>query len=255
MTRLCAAACLALAVCLASAPLRAERWLPYAPGEKLHYEIYWTIVHAGSATLEVMPPERWQGVDALRFRAEARSTPFVDAFYKVRTNIESVAQADMERALYYHSDQNEGSYRKDAKVEFDWNRCVATRTVKDEKRSLFIWPPQAYDPLSMLFHFRAVDLREGLVFEGPVTDGKKFVMGRAVVGKKEKVQTAMGEFEAFRVEPQVSEVGGVFQKSPNARMRIWISADGRRLPVKVQSEVIVGSFTLELVRVDGPAPQ
>lgn len=228
---------------------------PFAPGERLTYAISWTVVPAGTAVLEVLPVERRPEGPVLRFRGQARSNSFVDAFYKVRTTIESETDYGLTRSLSFHSDQNEGRYHKDARVEFNWLLSRAVRTIRGEVRhELFIWPPQAFDPLSMLFYFRTRPLIQGMDFEGPVTDGKKFVRGRAEVGGIETVRTEAGEFRCFRVEPKVSEVGGVFQKSPGARLVIWISADERRLPVKVRSEVAVGHFTLELTRVEDLGP-
>lgn len=239
------------------APVRAQprTVLPFAPGERLTYAISWTVVPAGTATLEVLPVEDFHGARALRFKAEARSSEFVDHFYKVRTTIESVADFDLTRTLFSHSDQNEGSYHKDATVDFDWDMARSVRRIKGKVTGeLFIWPPRAYDPLSMLFAVRARPLITGLQIGDPVTDGKKLVQGRAEVGPIETVTTPLGTFRAFRIEPQVSQVGGVFQKSPGARLTIWITADDRRLPVKVQSEVIVGHFNLDLVKVEELGP-
>lgn len=228
---------------------------PFAPGERLTYAISWTVVPAGTAVLEVLPVETKNGAPVLRFRGTAQSNSFVDAFYKVRTSIDSETDFNLSRDLRYHSDQHEGSFHKEAVVEFNWDLSRAVRSIRGETRhELFIWPPRAYDPLSMLFYFRTQPLVTGLSFEGPVTDGKKFVQGRATVGPVETVRTKAGEFRAFRVEPQVSEVGGVFRKSPGAKLTIWISDDERRLPVKVQSEVVVGHFTLELIRVEDVGP-
>jgi hypothetical protein len=50
-------------------------------------------------------------------------------------------------------------------------------------------------------------------------------------------------------------VGGVFEKSPDARLQLWVTADHRRLPVKLKSKVIVGSFTGELVDMSGTESQ
>jgi hypothetical protein len=49
-------------------------------------------------------------------------------------------------------------------------------------------------------------------------------------------------------------VGGVFEKSPDAKLQLWVSADYRRLPVKLKSKVIVGSFTGELQSMVGTGP-
>jgi hypothetical protein len=49
------------------------------------------------------------------------------------------------------------------------------------------------------------------------------------------------------VEPQLKHIGGVFKKSKDARLQIWVTTDKRHLPVRIKSKVIVGSFVAELV--------
>jgi hypothetical protein len=53
------------------------------------------------------------------------------------------------------------------------------------------------------------------------------------------------------LEPDLEHIGGVFEKSKNAKLMVWVTADEARIPVKVKSEVIVGSFVAELIKVEG----
>jgi hypothetical protein len=39
----------------------------------------------------------------------------------------------------------------------------------------------------------------------------------------------------------------VFKKSKNAKIKLWVTADSRRIPIKIKSKVKIGSFTGELV--------
>jgi len=49
------------------------------------------------------------------------------------------------------------------------------------------------------------------------------------------------------VEPEIRHIGGVFEKSKDAKLNVWVTADERRLPVKITSKVIIGSFVAELI--------
>ncbi len=221
--------------------------MPFAPGETLSYEIYWTVVHAGSATLTVLPEEEREGVPALGFLAEARSTPFVDNFYKVRDRIESWTDADVNRSLLYLKKQREGTYEKDVELKFDWDENRSYRYVRGELKHTLDQPEQVFDPLSILFQFRKHILYKTMRFSGPVTDGKISVLGEAYVEDTETVETPMGEIPCFRVRLNVKHLSGVFKKSDDAELIVWFSADARRIPVKVKSKVVVGHFTMELV--------
>jgi hypothetical protein len=50
----------------------------------------------------------------------------------------------------------------------------------------------------------------------------------------------------------MKDVKGVFEKSKDAKMFIWVTADERRMLVKLKSKVVVGSFVAELVEHNYP---
>jgi hypothetical protein len=68
-----------------------------------------------------------------------------------------------------------------------------------------------------------------------------------VVGR-EIIQLSNGtRYDTYRLEPELDLVGGVFEKSRDAKIQLWVTADDRRLPVRIQSKVSVGNFVGELV--------
>ena len=239
-----------LLVLLASAPARAD--LPFGPGEKLSYNIYWTFILGGTATLETLASEQVEGRTALHFRALAKSTPFVDKFYKVRDSIESWVDTGMTRSLLYRKDQSEGDYVRNYVVSFDSMGLTAYRYSKGAFKNAVSVPRGTFDPLSMLFLFRTKPLAVGYDFLAPVTDGDKYIVGKAKVVRRETVTTPAGEFDTLLVEPDVRDIGGVFRKSPDATLQVWITNDARRIPVRVKSKVAVGHFTMELTGYEPP---
>ena len=70
------------------------------------------------------------------------------------------------------------------------------------------------------------------------------------IAKKEEIKVASGSYETYLVEPELRDLGGVFKKSKNATLKIWVTADRRCIPVKIKSKVKVGSFVAELVSVE-----
>ena len=107
--------------------------------------------------------------------------------------------------------------------------------------------------MSILFAFRKHELYEGMHFKSNVTDGKKSVASEAFVGNVEDVETALGEFRCYKVRIDVKHLSGVFNKSKDASLYVWFTADERRIPVKVKSKVAVGHFTMELVGYRPPS--
>ena len=103
----------------------------------------------------------------------------------------------------------------------------------------------------MFYAFRTHDLQVGKEIRTPVTDGKKCLIGGATVLKRERIKIQGIEHDAYLVEPELGYLGGVFEKSKDAKLQIWVTADEKRIPLKVKSKVIVGSFTAELVAMEG----
>ena len=154
----------------------------FAPGERLTYEIRWMFVPAGEAVLEVAPMDTVGGAPARHFVLTVRTNAFVDAFYKVRDRVEAWTDAGMNRSLRYRKHQQEGRHRiRDVRVDFDWQKGLATYTNRGEVRAPIPLPPGAFDPLAALYFTRRADLAPGTVVRRPVTDGKRTVEGRARV--------------------------------------------------------------------------
>jgi hypothetical protein len=155
----------------------------------------------------------------------------------------------MTRTLYYSQNQREGDYRKLASVNFYWDRDEAQYhdILKGKKRKPVSLLPGAFDPLAIFFYARSLPLEKGMLMERPVTDGKKCVIGKATIVRRETVEVKAGVFDTFLMIPELKHIGGVFKKSENAKIEIWVTADQRKIPVKLRSEVVVGSFSAELV--------
>ena len=53
------------------------------------------------------------------------------------------------------------------------------------------------------------------------------------------------------MQPDLKGVNPVFEKEAGATILIWVSADEHRIPIKLKSKVRIGSFTGELVDIEG----
>ena len=255
--------CVALAVLLCPAP-RAEaglkRSFPFEPGEKLVYDLWWTAIYAGQATLEVVGLEDHNGTLAYHFKATARSSDFLDTFYEVRDEMHSWTDLTVDRTLNYEQHQREGSYEKDIWLEFDWShwddgagQASVSRFGRQGFKQRIELTGDTLDPLAVLYHFRSHFLSIGRVIQGWVTDGKKLTTGQGEVTARESVSVPAGEFDAFVVVPDTREVGGVFEKSKDAKVWIWFTNDMNRIPVKMKTKVVIGHVTADLISIEGPA--
>ena len=219
---------------------------PFGPGERLTYDIYWTVIHAGEAELRCVGDTDLDGVPARYFSATARTLGWVDTFYKVRDTMEAWTDAGVNHSLRYKKEQNEGSYHKNVDLVFDKEANRSYRYARGKLQHTLDQPEDVFDPMSVLFAFRKESLYKGMEFGANVTDGKISVVGRAFVEGRETVETGIGDVDAYRVRLDISHLSGVFKKSKGAELYVWFSADERRIPVKVKSKVVVGFFSMTL---------
>jgi hypothetical protein len=229
--------------------------MPFTPGEKLTFQLRWEFVPAGEATLEVGPVTEIDGEPAFHFTMTAKSNKFLDMFYKVRDRIESYTDVSMERSVFYKKKQREGKTKRNITVSFDWENNQVQYTNKGKSKPPVDILPGAFDPLGIFYYVRASDLEAGLTLERPVTDGKKCVIGMGKIIRRETITVPAGTFDTFLVEPNLKDVGGVFDKSDDSNIFIWVTADSRHIPVKIQSKVAVGRFMGELTKAHLPSTE
>lgn len=228
----------------------ADQAFPFHAGEKLTFQLKWCLIPAGEAVLEVLPIETLDGVKAYHFLMLVKTYPFVDLFYEVRDRIDAYTDFDLTHSLLYRKKQREGKTKRDVVVSFDWGKKEAQYSNLGEKRKPIPILPGSFDPLSILYAFRLHEMEGGREVEIPVTDGKKAVMEKVKILEKTRVELASGAYQTYLVRPELKHISGVFEKSREASLEMWITADQRRLPVKVKSKVIVGSFTAELISAE-----
>lgn len=234
-----------------------EKDIPFSPGEKLTFELRWGFIPAGEAVLHVLPFEKinGNGVDAYHFVITIRSNSFVDIFYKVRDRVDAYTDREITHSLLYKKNQQEGKSVRNVVVTFDWEKNEAQYSNFGEKLKPVSIKPGSFDPFSIMYYARLFDPEKNPIIKRPVTDGKKCVIGIGKVIKRETIKIGSRTYDTYLIEPELKHIGGVFRKSKNAKIVMWLTADNRRIPVKLKSKVVVGSFTGELVSIQYPCPK
>ncbi|MBW1866845.1 MAG: DUF3108 domain-containing protein [Deltaproteobacteria bacterium] len=241
---------LAISLFFLQAEVAGESRIPFHTGEKLTFELKWEVIPAGKAVLEVFPNQTINAIETRHFGMRVKTNKFVDVFYKVREQLDTYTDVGLHHSVLYTEKHIAGNTKKDLIVSFDWDRHTAQYTNFGKKRKPITIPPGTFDPLAAFYFSRRADLYPGGVIQRPITDGKKCVFSTARVIKKEQITVPAGTFETYLIEPELKDVGGVFKKSKHAKIQLWITADSRRMPVKIKSRVVVGSFMGELIAVE-----
>lgn len=225
--------------------LKKPVWL----GETLKYNVGWSFIVAGTATLTTDRIVDNNGVLAYELRADAKSHSIIDAVFKVRDINISWLDVNSLKSLGYWQSVREGKYARDEWLILDYNSHTYNNHKQDKqgnvKTQQFTFTGDlVLDMLSSLYYVRLQPLPEkGVVYFDIINRKQQYPLKVTVLGKK-KVKVKAGEFNCIVVEPQFSGEGIFISKGKS--LKVWLTDDERRLPVKMAAEVFIGSVTAEL---------
>lgn len=223
-----------------------EGKISFHPGEKLTYEGTWGPIPAGEVTLEVLPKEVINGIETYHFAMTTKTNAAVDLLYKIRERQDSFVATDMTRSILYKI-RAEGKHPRDVVVNFDWERRKAIRSNFGEKSPPIQILPGSFDPLALLYILRLQELKENTVIEIPVTDGGTNYGVKATVGKRDIIAIRGNRYHAFEVTPDMERLQDVIKKSDNPHFKIWYTADEKKIPLRIRSNVGIVTFIFELI--------
>ncbi len=219
---------------------------PLRVGERLEFQIKWGFIPAARASMEIAPVESGITGAANHFILRIATYPLIDLLYKFRERVDSYTNRAITRSILYKK-VLKGHTKRDIKVIFDWGKHQARYTNFAERPAPITIPDGTLDVLSAFFFIRTQKLVVGQTIERPITDGLKVVAGQLHILKHEKIKIKGRLIDTFKLEPELKDVKGVFEKSKHARMYIWVTADSRKILVRLKSKVIIGSFVATLV--------
>lgn len=224
----------------APAPPRAEAVVPFRAGERLLYDVSWSRIRAGTATVSVLQKKPSYGSVAYYLVAEGGPSALLAAVYPLYYKADSLLDVyDLlpQRASIFSRESGRQQFKE---TLFDQSRHTARYTVAATgTRQTLRLPPGTHDALSVIFWLRTIDLRPGMKITVPVCYNGSVVRVQVNVGNRETA----GNRPAWRITPVVIEDSG--KVSPR-RMTVWVSDDVQRLPVRMEVELAVGSFVLTL---------
>jgi len=212
--------------------------------EKLVFDLTWAGLKAGTATLEVVKEK-----GNTKIISTARSADWLSVFYAVDDRTESVLENAKSPILIglpvnYRIKVREGRHRRDKEVIFDHEHRQATyiNHLENGKKTYKI-SENSFDPLSSFYYIRTLKFEVGKSLYVNMFDSKKLWNVEVQVLRKEKIKTELGEFNTVVIKPLMKSEG-IFNKKGD--LYIWLTDDLKRIPVKMQTRVVVGSITATL---------
>ena len=213
--------------------------------EKLVFDLTWTGVKAGTSTLETVNDN-----GRTKIISTARSVDWVSFFYTVDDRIESLLRYEQTPSSVclpenYRVKLREGRHRRHKESIFDHaNGQVTFIDHLEGKRKTYKIDGKTYDPLTSFYYVRTLKLEVGKSVYVNVFDSKKLWNVEVQVLRKERIKTKLGKFDTVVIKPLLKSEG-IFSKKGD--VYIWLTDDKKRIPVKLESKVAIGSITATLV--------
>jgi len=213
-------------------------------GEKLTFKIKYGIIKAGEASMQINSHVYQDSVECYKIESLAKTNSFFDNVYKVRDKIESIWKKNDLVSLRFTKKLQEGSYRQ-YRIHFyypEQNFTIYTkfgRKTKRFKEKKIDIPDNTQDILSALYYLRLQEFSVGDTITINVTSDGRNYPADVLVHKKEKIKTIFGKKNCFVVEP-ILKGEAIFKQT--GKILVWLTADEYKIPVKMSSKIIFGSF-------------
>lgn len=220
----------------------------FTVGERLEFSIEFEGVSAGMASLTVQSLKDYNGRKAYHFVSRAKSAPFYSWLYQVDDRIESYLDAEKLHSLKIIKKIREGKYKRDDTITFLQDEQKVEKITNKKPAEYFETWPNVLDILSAFYIARIIPLEVGKSFELPVYDIEKTYALKVDVLAKETIRTRLGKIEAFKVRPDLKSMGLFKHKG---KIDLWVSADGKCIPLLLKSTILVGSIEAVLVKYEG----
>jgi hypothetical protein len=180
----------------------------------------------------------------------AHSANWVSVFYTVDDRVETVLAKGKSRIFVgqprnYRLRIREGRHRRDKEIIFDQaqHKAVFIDHLDKDRREVAIHE-DVFDPLSVLYYVRTLNLETRKSVFMDIFDSKKLWNVEVQVLRKERISTVLGDVDTVVIKPLMKSEG-IFNRK--GEMFIWLTDDKKRIPVRMQTKVAVGSITATLV--------
>ncbi len=223
-------------------------------GERLVYKVYWDAwvlpkIVAGTATLEITQENKqFDSRDTYHIVGVGNSSGMLAKFYTVSDRYETYLDEQALIPWLFVRRTKEGSYVRNDDVEFDRKNKLARGSYATREV-----PDNVQDILSALYYARTMDFtsaREGDVFPVDFFLDDSIYISQVVFQGRETIKVNKDSFRCLKFKPRVL-VGPVF--SEPYPMTVWVTDDSNRIPVRVESKVLVGKIKVELQDFSGLA--
>lgn len=232
---------------VASKPIQRFGFVAYKPGEEIRYRVHYGIFTAGEAIMR-LTPLLYRVNNRICYRAEVigNSKGAFDKIIRIRDVWGSYFDTvNFQPQKSFRSIQ-ENRYRKKEEIYFDYSRNMAKIQSEDGNAEEVAISPGVQDMVSGYYFMRLLNydnyqkkdtIRMNGIFENKTYDFRIIYLG------KERIKTKFGKTNAFLISPIMPKNTLFSGRNP---IKMWISDDQNRIPLKIEAELLLGSLDMDI---------
>jgi len=217
-------------------------------GEELTYKVYYTLAGAYVGAGEAIFTSSIYTKDNRYYhlKGSGRTYDSYDWFYKVRDLYESIVDSQTIKPVLFRRNIQEGNHKLQQEVRFDRNKLQVLD--KGQKKPM---SECLLDVLSAIYYARNIDFAKYQAGDKiPIEiylDGEIHPLYIRYLGK-EKIRTRHGQYQTIKFKPFLLE-GTLFKGGE--QMTVWVTDDIRRIPVYIDTPILVGHIRVFFIKGKG----
>ena len=214
----------------------------FSGDEFLHYTISWSGgIKIGDLYLTVLG----KGNDTFEIQARVTDYGVFRFFYPVDDTFVTYVQGSDKLPFRYEVLQKEGMGSVTNRLtQYDQAKKRVKYRKNKEQEIIIDIAGEVHNEFSSFFATRAMDLKTGNSFMVPTFADKKRNEVKVQIKEREKIKSLFGQVDTVQVMP-IMKFKGLYDKDGDTV--IWFTDDGCRVPVKINSKILIGSLTAELI--------
>lgn len=228
---------------------------PFRVNEKVTMEVSYFAITAGQLTIEVLPFVEVNGRKSYKVKGTAKSYGMFSSIYVLDDWFDSFLDYERLVPYTYSLHVKESKQLREVRNLFDWNKKMAFFWEKkvnsegnlEERKKEWAIPEYSQNVFTAAWYMRVFKLTPGKKLAFKIAHEGEVLTYRFEVLRKEKLDTDAGEFDTVVVKPSI-EIEGVFK--PMGDIFFWFTDDDRKLLVKFESKLKIGSLKAVATKIE-----
>lgn len=210
----------------------------YIINKKFNYQLEFENISAGNAFIAITEDES-KDIKILKLESKIKTNRFLDFFYKIRDQINIDMNLNDFSLLKVKNKIREGKYKRNHSASVDMK---SMEVIINKKRHPI--SNKIYSPLSVIFSLRNKLLKDNDIYNySTYSSGELKDINISVIGK-ENIRTPYGAYDTIILSPKSMDGKSTIKNKGD--MKIWLTNDEKRLPIKIEIKLKHGSILLQL---------